>query len=158
VVNLRSFTTCDGIIGNGARRSHHTNQARSTKPAATDARTGVDVHELDDDSMRPKVRASRPAALITMPGTSTGRVSGLRDSGTTVTVRAIPATPNGTLTQKMDDHPNTPSSRPPTTGPSPKPRPAQVAQIPIAPARAFPEYAWLRMDSASADIMAPPTP
>src|SRR5580698_5542779 len=126
-------------MGNGARCSHHANHASNTRPAASAAQTGADVQECEADSMRPKVRASRPAALAVTPGTSTGRVSGFRDSGTTVTVRATPATANGTLTQKMDDHPNTPSRRPPTTGPRPKPRPAQVAQIPIAPARALPE-------------------
>ena len=129
--------------------SHHTNEASSTRPAASDAATGADIQEFEADSMRPKIRASRPAALVRTPGTSTGRVSGFRDSGTTVTVRAMPARANGTLTQKMDDHPNTPSRRPPTTGPRPKPRPATVAQIPIALARAFPAYVSLRMDSAS---------
>src|SRR5271154_7019554 len=101
VVKLRRFTTSGGIIGNRVRRSHRTNDVRRTKPAASDAHTGVEVQECDEDSMSPKIRASRPAPLVRTPGTSTGRVSGFRDSATTVTVRAIPATPKGTLTQKI---------------------------------------------------------
>jgi hypothetical protein len=59
----------------------------------------------------------------------------LRDSATAARAMTNPTTAIGTLTQKTEDQLNTDRSAPPTTGPSPKPRPEMAAHTPKAPAR-----------------------
>ncbi len=78
---------------------------------------------------------SSPSATAIIPITSSARPSGLRDSVTATPAMANPATANGTLTQKTEDQLKTERRTPPTTGPSPKPRPEIAAHIPKAPAR-----------------------
>jgi hypothetical protein len=82
----------------------------------------------------------------------------LRDSRTATSVTTNPATPSGTLTQKIADQPNASISTPPRIGPSPNPSPATAAQIPIAPARRSAGNASTRIDSVSGAISAAPTP
>ena len=108
--------------------------------------------------MRPKIRASRPAALVRTPGTSTGRVSGFREiwhhgdgQGDAGQGERHVDPEDG----RLSEHPEQEASddwaeAEAETGHS---RPDSDRAT-----RAFPEYVSLRMDSASADMMAPPTP
>lgn len=66
--------------------------------------------------------------------------------------------PIGTFTQKIADQSKTSISAPPSTGPRPNPRPAIVAQIPIAHARRSGSNASARIDSDSGARRAAPTP
>jgi hypothetical protein len=66
--------------------------------------------------------------------------------------------PNGTFTQKIADQSNASISRPPATGPAPKPRPAIMAQMPIAQCRRSAGNASTMIDSASGASIAAPTP
>ena len=73
--------------------------------------------------------------MAPIPTTSRARPSGLRDSATATSATTNPAIANGTLTQKTEDQLKTDRRAPPTTGPSPKPRPEMAAHMPKAPAR-----------------------
>jgi hypothetical protein len=64
---------------------------------------------------------------------SKGRGTGSRDSATANQEMARAATAIGTLTQKIDDHGNTLSNKPPTTLPPATARPLTAAQSPIGP-------------------------
>ena len=84
------------------------------------------------------MRSEQPAATSTVPTRSSRRATGLRDSRTAVAARAMPATPSGTLTQKIADQSKRSISSPPTIGPLPNPIPAAAAHMPIAPVRRSP--------------------
>ncbi len=66
--------------------------------------------------------------------------------------------PIGTFTQKIADQSKISISAPPSTGPSPKPKPAIVAQIPIAQGRRSGSKASTRIDSESGASSAAPMP
>ncbi len=68
------------------------------------------------------------------------------------------AIPIGTLTQKIDDHGNTLSSKPPTTLPPATARPLTAAQSPIGPVLASGGYASAISASVRDDMTAPPIP
>ena len=65
---------------------------------------------------------------------SKGRGTGSRDSATATCEMTKVTTAIGTLTQKIDDHGNTLSSKPPTTLPPATARPLTAAHSPIGPA------------------------
>ena len=64
----------------------------------------------------------------------------------------------GTLTQNTAGQPKKWISTPPTIGPAPKPRPATLAQMPMAPVRASGGYASIKIESVSGAMIAAPTP
>jgi hypothetical protein len=68
---------------------------------------------------------------------SKGRGTGSLDSATATCEMTKVTIPIGTLTQKIDDHGNTLSSRPPATLPPATARPLTAAQSPMGPVLAF---------------------
>ncbi len=71
---------------------------------------------------------------------------------TTVTI------PIGTLTQKIDDHGKTLSSRPPATLPHATARPLTAAHSPMGPVRASGGWAPAISERVKDDMTAPPIP
>ena len=122
-------------MGDEVRPSHKTKNPTSAAPTISGPTTSKDAQGWLDDSMRPKVMPSSPSAMATIPTTSSARPSGLRDSVTATNAMTNPAIANGTFTQKTEDQLKTDRRAPPTTGPSPKPRPEMAAHMPNAPAR-----------------------
>ena len=70
----------------------------------------------------------------------------------------MPATPSGTLTQKIADQSKRSINSPPTTGPLPNPIPAAAAHRPIAPVRRSPGWASTRIESDNGATSAAPAP
>jgi hypothetical protein len=95
----------------------------------------ADVQPRSSVSTRANVKQKRAVATRAAPPRSSRWAPGSRDSRTYSSVTNAPAMPNGTLTQKMADQSKALMSAPPRIGPPPEPRPATVAQIPIAHAR-----------------------
>src|SRR5262249_32005562 len=122
-----------GTIGKAVLCSHTKKITRTATPTTTHVATTGECQLRSEDSTRPKVRRRRPEALSATPPVSKGRGTGSRDSATTTREITRVTMPIGTLTQKIDDHGNTLSSRPPTTLPPATARPLTAAQSPIGP-------------------------
>ena len=68
----------------------------------------------------------------TVPTMSKLRVFGSRDSCTAQSVAAAASTPIGTLIQNTADQLTCSTRKPPSSGPTARPRPEMPAQMPIA--------------------------
>src|ERR1700722_6508154 len=122
-----------GTMGNAALRSHAKKTTRTATPAATPAATRGERQVASEESTNPKVRSRSPEALSATPAVSKGRGTGSRDSAPANREMARVTPAIGTLTQKIDDHGNTLSSRPPTTLPPATAKPLTAAHSPIGP-------------------------
>ena len=120
-------------MGNAALRSQTKKTTRTATPAATLAATTGACQVASEESTNPKVRRRRPEALSATPPMSKGRGTGSRDSATANQEMTRVTTAIGMLTQKIDDHGNTLSSKPPTTLPPATARPLTAAHSPIGP-------------------------
>jgi hypothetical protein len=120
-------------MGNAALRSHTKKTARTAAPPTTPAATAGERQVASEASTNPKVRSASPEALSATPAVSKGRGTGSRDSATANQETARTDTAIGTLTQKIEDHGNTLSSKPPTTLPPATARPLTAAHSPIGP-------------------------
>src|SRR5262249_46684848 len=132
-LKLAVRSNAGGTIGDAARCSHTKKITRIAAPAAIQAATTGERQVASNASTNPKVRSRRPRALNATPRVSKGRGSGPRDSATANWQMTRADIPIGTLTQKIDDHVNTLSSKPPTTLPPATARPLTAAQSPIGP-------------------------
>src|SRR3984957_8475176 len=133
-------------MGNAALRSHPKKTTSSAAPATTPATTTGERQVASEASTNPKVRNRSPEALSATPAVSKGRGTGSLDSATANQETARVTTAIGTLTQKIDDHENTLSSKPPTTLPPATARPLTAAQSPIGPVLASGGSAWVIRD------------
>ena len=110
-------------------------------------------------SMIANTRAARTAAPISAPAVSTRCASGSALSGRIMAPSTSAASPKTRLNQKMARQFHTPTSAPPTTGPSARARPDTAAQTPMARSRLRRSvYRCRSIDSVPGSLAAAPSP
>ncbi len=108
--------------------------------------------------MMPKVTDARSTMTRSWPGTSTFLATAALDSGMYRRASTTATSPTGTLIQKIDRHPTSVTSTPPTTGPRAMEMPTTAAQTPMAWARSRGTVKVLVMiDMATGFSIEPPT-
>ena len=109
--------------------------------------------------MTAKISALRADAPKAKPGMSTRWASGSAFSGRTSTPAASAASPKARLNQKIARQFQTPTSKPPMTGPRASASPQTAVHTPTARARARSSgYRWRSMDSVPGSLAAAPSP
>ena len=116
-----------------------------------------ELHPQVFPCIRASVKQNRPIDVVINPIKSNFS-SSLSGFGTDFIVRLIPKTAIGRLHQ--NDHLQERSSvkRPPINGPTERNREPTATMIPTALPRCFKGKAWIKIDMAAGDIIAPPIP